>query len=100
MKPKLVRGTRDFSAEIVNKRNYIFDILRYIFSKYGFNALETPAMEALNTLTGKYGDEGDQLLFKILNNGDFLSKEIIFSFLIIVKCVFCLCLLFFCGPFL
>ncbi|MCH2023297.1 MAG: histidine--tRNA ligase [Saprospiraceae bacterium] len=74
MKPKLVRGTRDFSAEIVNKRNYIFDILRNIFSKYGFNALETPAMEALNTLTGKYGDEGDQLLFKILNNGDFLSK--------------------------
>ncbi|MDC0230546.1 histidine--tRNA ligase [Aureispira] len=74
MKPSLVRGTRDFSAEIVNKRNYIFETLRNIFAKYGFNALETPAMETLKTLTGKYGDEGDQLLFKILNNGDFLGK--------------------------
>jgi histidyl-tRNA synthetase len=74
MKPKLVRGTRDFSAEIVNKRNYVFSTLRDVFVKYGFNPLETPAMEGLSTLTGKYGDEGDQLLFKILNNGDYLVK--------------------------
>jgi histidyl-tRNA synthetase len=74
MKPKLVRGTRDFSSAVVNKRNYIFSTLRSIFVKYGFSALETPAMESLSTLTGKYGDEGDQLLFKILNNGDYLAK--------------------------
>ncbi|WP_052592739.1 histidine--tRNA ligase [Aureispira sp. CCB-QB1] len=74
MKPKLVRGTRDFSSEVVNKRNYIFSTLRKVFTKYGFNPLETPAMEELSTLTGKYGDEGDQLLFKILNNGDYLAK--------------------------
>ncbi|BDS09643.1 histidine--tRNA ligase [Aureispira anguillae] len=74
MKPKLVRGTRDFSPAVVNKRNYIFDTLRSVFVKYGFNPLETPAMEELSTLTGKYGDEGDQLLFKILNNGDYLAK--------------------------
>lgn len=74
MKPKLVRGTRDFSSEVVNKRNYIFSTLRDVFVKYGFNPLETPAMEELSTLTGKYGDEGDQLLFKILNNGDYLAK--------------------------
>lgn len=74
MKPKLVSGTRDFSSEVVNKRNYIFSTLRSVFVKYGFNPLETPAMEELSTLTGKYGDEGDQLLFKILNNGDYLAK--------------------------
>ena len=74
MKPKIVRGTRDFFSVTVNKRNFIFEKLRNIFVKYGFNALETPAMESLETLTGKYGDEGDQLLFKILNNGDFLKK--------------------------
>jgi histidyl-tRNA synthetase len=74
MKPKLVSGTRDFSSEVVNKRNYIFATLRSVFAKYGFNPLETPAMEELSTLTGKYGDEGDQLLFKILNNGDYLAK--------------------------
>lgn len=74
MKPKLVRGTRDFSATVVNRRNYIFSTLRRVFVKYGFNPLETPAMEQLDTLTGKYGDEGDQLLFKILNNGDYLAK--------------------------
>lgn len=69
MKPQLVQGTRDFSPQEVFKRQYIFDTLRKIFIKYGFQPLETPAMEALETLTGKYGDEGDQLLFKILNNG-------------------------------
>jgi histidyl-tRNA synthetase len=73
MKPKLVKGTRDFSAEVVHQRNYIFDTLRTIFIKYGFQPLETPAMEDLKTLTGKYGDEGDQLLFKIINNGDYLK---------------------------
>lgn len=73
MKPKLVKGTRDFSAAVVHQRNYIFDTLRAIFIKYGFQPLETPAMEDLVTLTGKYGDEGDQLLFKILNNGEYLK---------------------------
>lgn len=74
MKPKLVKGTRDFSSEVVNKRNYIFSTIRAVFVKYGFNPLETPTMEELDTLTGKYGEEGDQLLFKILNNGDYLEK--------------------------
>lgn len=74
MKPQLVRGTRDFSAATVHKRNYLFNVLRTIFSKYGFDPLETPAMERLSTLTGKYGSEGDQLLFKILNNGHYLEK--------------------------
>ena len=73
MKPQLVRGTRDFSATAVRKRTFIFDTLRAIFIKYGFDPLETPAMEELSALTGKYGDEGDQLLFKILNNGDYLK---------------------------
>jgi histidyl-tRNA synthetase len=69
MKPQLVQGTRDFSPTEVLKRQYIFDTLRKIFIRFGFQPLETPAMEALDTLTGKYGDEGDQLLFKIINNG-------------------------------
>ena len=69
MKPQLVQGTRDFSPQQVFKRQYIFDTLRNIFIKFGFQPLETPAMEQMETLTGKYGDEGDQLLFKILNNG-------------------------------
>jgi histidyl-tRNA synthetase len=73
MKPKLVQGTRDFSPAETLKRQYIFDKLREIFLLYGFQPIETPAMEMLTTLMGKYGDEGDQLLFKILNNGDFLS---------------------------
>lgn len=74
MKPQLVRGTRDFSATAVRKRAFIFDTLKRIFVKYGFDPLETPAMEELSALTGKYGDEGDQLLFKILNNGDYLKN--------------------------
>lgn len=73
MKPKLVRGTRDFSALAVRQRNYLFDLLKDIFTKYGFEPLETPAMEDLQALTGKYGTEGDQLLFKILNNGNYLK---------------------------
>lgn len=69
MKPSLPQGTRDFSAETVHKRNYIFNTIRNVFALYGFQPLETPAMENLDTLMGKYGDEGDKLIFKILNNG-------------------------------
>src|SRR3954452_19090093 len=69
MKPTLPQGTRDFSAEVVRKRNYIFDTIREVFELYGFQPLETPAMENLETLMGKYGEEGDKLFFKILNNG-------------------------------
>ncbi len=74
MKPATLKGTRDFGPEVVARRNYIFDTIRKVFIKYGYQPIETPAMEKLETLTGKYGDEGDQLLFKILNNGDFLRK--------------------------
>jgi len=69
MKPSLPQGTRDFSPEVVRKRQYIFGVLRDIFELYGFQPLETPAMENLATLTGKYGEEGDRLIFKVLNNG-------------------------------
>lgn len=69
MKPTLPQGTRDFSAAVVKKRNYIFNTIRSVFELYGFQPLETPAMENLETLMGKYGDEGDKLIFKILNNG-------------------------------
>jgi histidyl-tRNA synthetase len=72
-KPTLLKGTRDFSAPQVFRRNYIFDTIRHIYQKYGFLPLETPVLEHLTTLTGKYGEEGDQLLFKILNSGDFLE---------------------------
>lgn len=72
-KPGLPEGTRDFGPEQVRKRTWIFDTIRRAFSLYGFQPLETPAMENLSTLTGKYGEEGDRLLFKILNNGDFLK---------------------------
>ncbi|MBL7775794.1 MAG: histidine--tRNA ligase [Saprospiraceae bacterium] len=73
-KPSLPEGTRDFGPEQARKRAYIFDTIRSVFVKFGFQPLETPAMENLSTLTGKYGDEGDQLLFKILNNGDYLKN--------------------------
>src|SRR3954469_25437835 len=63
------QGTRDFGPDTVRKRNYIFNTIREIFEVYGFQPLETPAMENLETLMGKYGDEGDKLIFKILNNG-------------------------------
>src|ERR1700712_3991677 len=69
MKPTLPQGTRDFSAEVVRKRNHIFSTIRNVFELYGFQPLETPAMENLDTLMGKYGEEGDKLIFKILNNG-------------------------------
>ena len=65
----LPQGTRDFSADVVRKRNYIFNTIRHVFELYGFAPLETPAMENLDTLMGKYGEEGDKLMFKILNNG-------------------------------
>src|SRR5690242_10626687 len=69
MKPSIPQGTRDFNAETLAKRNFIFNTIKKIFELYGFQPLETPTMENLETLMGKYGDEGDQLLFKILNNG-------------------------------
>ena len=69
MKPSLPQGTRDFTAEVVRKRNYIFNTIKTVFELYGFQPLETPAMENLETLMGKYGEEGDKLIFKILNNG-------------------------------
>jgi histidyl-tRNA synthetase len=69
----LPKGTRDFGPAQMAKRQFIFDRIKKVFQKYGFQPLETPAMENLSTLTGKYGDEGDQLLFKILNSGDFLQ---------------------------
>lgn len=75
MKPSIPQGTRDFSPEIVRRRQYIFNKLRSIFETYGFQPLETPAMENLQTLTGKYGEEGDRLIFKILNNGLHEKKE-------------------------
>lgn len=74
MKPSIPKGTRDFLPQQIVKRNYIFDTVKQVFVKYGFSPIETPAMEALQTLTGKYGEEGDQLLFKVLNNGNYLSK--------------------------
>ena len=72
-KPTLPKGTRDFGPAVIAKRQFIFDNIRKVFQTFGFQPLETPAMENLSTLTGKYGDEGDQLLFKILNSGDFLK---------------------------
>ncbi|MBO0939187.1 histidine--tRNA ligase [Fibrella sp. HMF5335] len=71
MKPSVVKGTRDFGPEQMSKRLFIFDTIRQTFRRFGFQPLETPSLENLSTLTGKYGDEGDQLLFKILNSGDF-----------------------------
>jgi histidyl-tRNA synthetase len=68
-KPTLPQGTRDFSPDTVRKRNYILSSIRNIFELYGFQPLETPALENLETLMGKYGDEGDKLIFRILNNG-------------------------------
>ena len=73
-KPSIPKGTRDFSPAEMARRNYIFDTIRDVFRLYGFKQIETPAMENLSTLMGKYGEEGDKLLFKILNSGDFLSK--------------------------
>lgn len=71
-KPSIPKGTRDFSPGEMLRRNYIFEIIKSVFRKYGFHQIETPALENLSTLMGKYGEEGDKLLFKILNSGDFL----------------------------
>lgn len=72
--PSIPKGTRDYSPEVMVKRNYIFDTIKNVFKLYGYMPLETPAMENLSTLMGKYGDEGDKLLFKILNSGDFIGN--------------------------
>ncbi len=74
MKPSIPKGTRDFGPAEVSKRTYIFDTIRSVFVKYGYQPIETPTMENLSTLTGKYGEEGDKLLFKVLNSGDYLRK--------------------------
>jgi histidyl-tRNA synthetase len=72
-RPSLPKGTRDFGPAVMAKRQFIFHSIRTVFEQYGYLPLETPAMENLSTLTGKYGEEGDQLLFKVLNSGDFLK---------------------------
>ncbi len=74
MKPNIPKGTRDFGPIEMAKRNYIFNTIREVYALYGFQQIETPAMESLQTLMGKYGEEGDKLLFKVLNSGDFLQK--------------------------
>jgi len=74
MKPGVPKGTRDFLPDEVLKRKYIFNTIEAVFQKYGYIPIETPTMEKLDTLTGKYGEEGDRLLFKVLNNGDYLAK--------------------------
>ena len=73
-KPSIPKGTRDFSPMEMAKRNYIFDTIKQVYQLYGFQQIETPAMETLGTLMGKYGEEGDKLLFKVLNSGDYLQK--------------------------
>lgn len=73
-KPTIVKGTRDFSPMEMSKRNYIFNTIEDVYSLYGYQQIETPALETLQTLMGKYGEEGDKLLFKVLNSGDFLRK--------------------------
>ncbi len=73
-KPSIPKGTRDFGPFEMSRRNYIFNTIRRVFEKYGYQPIETPAMENLGTLLGKYGEEGDKLLFKILNSGDYLAK--------------------------
>ena len=73
-KPSIPKGTRDFSPMEMAKRNYIFDTIKQVYQLYGFQQIETPAMETLGTLMGKYGEEGDKLLFKVLNSGDFINK--------------------------
>ena len=74
IKPSIPKGTRDFSAAEMVKRNHIFNTISTVFKKYGYQEIQTPTMENLSTLTGKYGDEGDKLIFKVLNSGDFLSN--------------------------
>ena len=73
-KPSIPKGTRDFSTVEMAKRNYLFDTIRSVYALYGYQQIETPAIETLQTLLGKYGEEGDKLLFKVLNSGDYLNK--------------------------
>jgi len=77
IKPSLAKGTRDFSPVEMVKRNFIYDTIKTVFRKYGYAEIQTPSMENLSTLTGKYGDEGDKLIFKILNSGDYLSQKVL-----------------------
>ncbi len=72
--PSIPKGTRDFTPDVMVKRNYIFNTIRKTFERFGYMPLETPSMENVETLTGKYGDEGDKLIFRILNSGDFLKE--------------------------
>ena len=73
-KPSIPKGMRDFTSEVMFRRNYIFETVKSAFERYGYAPIQTPAMENIETLTGKYGDEGDRLIFKVLNSGDYLSK--------------------------
>ena len=73
-KPSIPKGTRDFSPAVMLKRNYLMGIIKESFQTFGFLPIETPSMENLSTLMGKYGEEGDRLIFKILNSGDYLKK--------------------------
>lgn len=79
-KPSIPKGTRDFGPEEMSRREFIFDTLKGVFRKYGYQPIETPSMENLSVLTGKYGEEGDRLIFKILNSGDYLKKTGGFDF--------------------
>ena len=72
-KPGIPKGTRDFSPVEMARRNYIFNTIREVYALYGFRQIETPALENLSTLMGKYGEEGDRLLFKVLNSGNFMA---------------------------
>lgn len=74
IKPSIPKGTRDFSPSVMANRNFIFETIKTVFKKFGYQEIQTPAMENLSTLTGKYGDEGDKLIFKVLNSGDYLAK--------------------------
>ena len=75
MNYKVVKGTRDFLPFQMQRRNYIFDTIKDVYCRHGFQQIETPALENLDTLMGKYGEEGDKLLFKILNSGDFTENK-------------------------
>ena len=84
-KPSIPKGTRDFLPEVMVRRNYIFDTIKSVFKRYGFLPIETPSMENLSTLLGKYGDEGDKLLFRVLNSGDTSIPENIDEIIELIK---------------
>src|SRR5690606_17027869 len=79
-KPSIPKGTRDFNPEQVAKRNYIFNTIRDVFETFGFQPIETPSFENSDTLMGKYGDEGDRLIFKILNSGKYFDEDVLEAF--------------------